>query len=442
MVPGGGPGCLSAVLDGDGPKSARFRQGARTGGRHPEPHPLQGGQRRRVPGPHRDPGVSEGPAGADAERAGFESAAQYAGALLFSLSLGITLVAYPLFVVGLGRSKTEAGLLVGMSAGMQVLTRWQLGSVMRAVSNADVVTGAALLMGLAVGVLVLWSGLAALVVSAVVQGVARACFWTGNQVQIVRSARSTPRAIATLNSVATVGMLVGPAVGGALAQSSFRAAFAAAAAVAILGVAPTLMLSRPAPFARVGGHGYLELMRNRGVRVGFWASVAVGAWRGLLGSYVPIGLDAAGTSETVIGLIVAVANGAAAVGGYMAVSAEGPRVAAGVARWGAVTAVATAVVGFELHAALLTTALVVGGLATGLVQVLAITAVSQAVRPELQGDAVTIAGVARGLTLSGAPFGVAALLALGLGPAVLIVTAVLIGPTAVFGGHRARSASS
>ncbi len=384
----------------------------------------------------RGSGGGSGSGDADDPTARREAAAQYAGALLFSLSLGVTLVAYPLFVVGLGRSKTEAGLLLGMSAAVQVLTRWQLGSVMRAVSNADVVTGAALLMGLAVGLLVLSSSLVALTVSAAVQGVARACFWTGNQVQIVRSPRPTPRAIATLNSVATVGMLIGPALGGAIAQSSYRAAFGAAAAIAILGAVPTFMLSRPAPFARVGGHSYVELLRNRGVRVGFWASVAVGAWRGLLGSYVPIGLDAAGSSETVIGLIVAVANGAAAVGGYMAVSAEGPRVAAGVARWGAVTAVATAVVGFELHAAALTAALVVGGLATGLVQVLAITAVSQAVRPELQGDAVTVAGVARGLTLSGAPFGVAALLVLGLGPAVLIVTAVLIGPAAVFGGPR------
>ena len=381
-------------------------------------------------------------AGSDSPQPRRESVAQYAGVLLFSLSLGITLVAYPLFVVGLGRSKTEAGLLLAMSAGMQVLTRWQLGSLMRAVSNADVVSGAALLMGLAVGLLVLSSGLAALVVSAAVQGVARACFWTGNQVQIVRSDRPTPRAIATLNSVATVGMLIGPAVGGVIAQSSFRAAFAVAAAIAILGIAPTLGLSRPSPFARVGGHGYLQLLRHRGVQVGVWASVAVGAWRGLLGSYVPIGLDAAGTSETVIGLIVALASGAAAVGGYMAVSAEGPRVAAGVARWGVVTAAATAIVGFEFHASVITAALVVGGFATGLVQVLAITAVSQAVRPELQGDAVTIAGVARGLTLSGAPFGVAALLVLGLGPAVLVVTAVLIGPAAVFSGHRSRRVSS
>ena len=394
--------------------------------------------------------MSEGTAdGAGAESAGSdppqlrrESVAQYAGAVLFSLSLGITLVAYPLFVVGLGRTKTEAGLLLAMSAGMQVLTRWQLGSLMRVVSNADVVTAAALLMGLAVGLLVLSSGLAALVVSAAVQGVSRACFWTGNQVQIVRSDRPTPRAIATLNSVATVGMLIGPAVGGVIAQSSFRAAFAVAAAIAILGIAPTLALSRSSPFARVGGHGYLQLLRHHGVQVGVWASAAVGAWRGLLGSYVPIGLDAAGTSETVIGLIVALANGAAAVGGYMAVSAEGPRVAAGVARWGVVTAIATAIVGFELHASVVSAALVVGGFATGLVQVLAITAVSQAVRPELQGDAVTIAGVARGLTLSGAPFGVAALLVLGLGPAVLVVTAVLIGPAAVFSGRRSRRDSN
>ena len=361
-----------------------------------------------------------------------EAVGQYAGALLFSVSLGITLVAFPLFVVGQGWSKTAAGVLIGLSAAVQVLTRWRLGSVMRLVSNSHVITAAAVLMGLGVGLLVVDTGLGALVVSSVVQGVARACFWTGNQVQIVRSSRSTPKAIATLNMAATVGMLVGPALGGVLAQSSFRAAFAVAAAVALAGAAPTLALTRLPPFARVGGHSYLKLLASRGVRVGVWASVAVGAWRGLLGSYVPIGLDAAGSSEILIGVVVAVANGASAVSGYLAVDMQGARVAPGVARWGAVTLVATVFVGFDLPVAAVAAALVVGGVAVGLLQVLAITAVSEGVRDELQGDAVTIAGVARGMTLSGAPLGVAALLAVGLGPAVLVVTAALVGPATLF----------
>ena len=368
-----------------------------------------------------------------------DAASQYAGALFFSLSLGVTLVAYPLFVIDQGRSHTFAGVLIGLSAAMQVLTRWQLGSVMRVVSNSDVITAAAVLMGLSVGLLVFESGMVALAVSAAVQGVARAFFWTGNQVQIVRSPRSTPRAIATLNMVATVGMMIGPALGGIIAQSSYRAAFAVSSAAALAGIVPTLVLSRPPPFARVGGHGYLQLLHNRGVQVGVWASVAVGAWRGLLNSYVPIGLDAAGSSVTAIGVVVAVANGAAAVGGYLAVDMEGSRVAPGVARWGAVTMVATVFVGFDLPVALITAALVAGGVAIGLLQVLAITAVSEAVQSELQGDAVTIAGVARGLTLSGAPLGAAAaLLLVGLGPAVFAVTVLLVGPTALFCWPRSR----
>ena len=361
-----------------------------------------------------------------------EAVGLYSGALLFSLSLGIVLVAYPLFVVGQGWSKTTAGVLIGASAAVQVLTRWRLGAVMRAVSNTHVITGAAVLMGLGVGLLVFDSGLVSLAVSAAVQGVARACFWTGNQVQVVRTSPSTPRAIATLNSSATVGMLVGPAIGGVLAESSFTAAFAVSAAVAFVGVIPSLKLTRLAPFERVGGHGYLDLLANRWVRVGVWASVAVGAWRGLLGSYIPISLDAAGSSETVIGVVVAVANGASALGGYVAVGMEGPRVARGVTRWGVVTLVATAFVGYTMPVALLMVALMAGGVAVGLLQVLAITAVSEGVRPELQGDAITIAGVARGVTLSGAPLGVAAMLVIGLGPAVLVATVLLVAPAAVF----------
>ena len=385
-----------------------------------------------------DPDIGPGPGAGAGPPDHREATSQYVGALFFSLSLGVTVVVYPLFVIDQGRSATMAGVLIGLSAAVQVLTRWQLGSVMRVVSNSDVITAAAVLMGLGVGLLVFESGLAALVVSAAVQGVARAFFWTGNQVQIVRSPRSTPRAIATLNMVATVGMLIGPAVGGVIAQNSYQAAFAVSSAVALAGIVPTLTLSRPPPFARVGGHSYLQLLRNRGVRVGVWASVAIGAWRGLLGSYVPIGLDAAGSSETVIGVVVAVANGAAAVSGFFAVDMEGSRVAPGVARWGAVTMLATVLVGYDLPVAAITAALVAGGVAIGLLQVLAITAVSEAVQTELQGDAVTMAGVARGLTLSGAPLGVAALLVVGLGPAVLAMTVLLVGPAALFCWPRSR----
>ena len=362
--------------------------------------------------------------------------AQWTGVLFFSVSLGITMVAFPLFVDE-GRSAAAVGILMGLSGAVQVLTRWQLGSLMRVVSNANVISAAAVLMCLAVGLLVFSSGIVALVVSASLQGVARAFFWTGNQVQIVRSSRSTPKAIATLNMTATVGMLIGPVLGGFIAERSFRAAFAVAAAVAVVSVVPTLLLHRPPPFVRVGGHSYVQLLQNRDVRVGVWASIAIGAWRGLLGSYVPISLDAVGSSEALIGVVVALANGAAAVSGYMAVSMVGPRVAPGVARWGAVTVIATAFVGFETGVVFMTAALVIGGVAIGLIQVLAITAVSEAVRPELTGDAVTLVGVARGLTLSGAPFGVAALLVVGLGPAVLVVSAALIGPAMVFSDRRA-----
>ena len=50
---------------------------------------------------------------------------------------------------------------------------------------------------------------------------------------------------------------------------------------------------------------------------------------------------------------------------------------------------------------------------------------------------MTLVGVARGLSLAGAPLGVAALLVLGLGPAVLVATAALIGPVVLFTDSRA-----
>jgi hypothetical protein len=243
--------------------------------------------------------------------------------------------------------------------------------------------------------------------------------------------------------VSTLAMLIGPVVGGVIAQRSFPTAFGVAATIVFIGVGPTLLLDRPRPFARVGGHGYIELLRHPGVRLGMWASIAVGLWRGLLASYVPIALDAGGSTEATIGVVVAIANGAAIVGGYLAMRVDGSQVASATAWWSTITLISTAIVGYDLHASFIAIALTGGGMAIGLIQVLAITAVSEAVHPELQADAVTLAGVARGITLSGAPLGVAGMLVVtGLGPVVLVVTAVLVAPAAYFSGREARFAPS
>lgn len=367
-----------------------------------------------------------------------DSAAQYAAAFLFSVSLGMILVAYPLYATEQGQSGTMAGVLLGFSAAVQVVARWGLGPIMRLVGQTAVISAAAALLAASAALLVVWGSLAALAASAAVQGVARAFFWTGNQVHIVRSDRTTSVGIANLNMTATVAMLAGPVLGGYLSDRSFEIAFAAAAGVVLAGLVPTLLLDRMPPFERVGGSGFANLLRHAGVRLGMWASIAVGLWRGLLGSYVVIGLELHGAGGTATGVVVAVANASAIAGGYWATRVPGARVAASTAWWSAVTAVTTVWVGFNLSVGVVTALLVVGGAAVGLIQVHAITAVSEAVPPDLRGDAVTLAGVARGVTLSGAPLGVAALLLLtGLGPAVLAVTIVLVAPAVVFSARQA-----
>jgi MFS family permease len=369
-----------------------------------------------------------------------DSGAQYIAAFLFSISLGIAAVAYPLLVLDQGHSLTVAGLLIALSATAQVLTRWHLGTVMRLVSNATLVVGAAALLALSNLVVVGNVSFASLTASSVIQGVARACFWTGNQVHIVRSGRPTSTGIATLNLVATLAMLIGPVVGGILAGRSLSQAFAAATIVAAIGVAPTFLLERLPPFASVGGHGYVDLLQHPGVRLGVWVSITVGLWRGILGSYVPIGLYEIGTTETTIGIVIAIANAAVSAGGFLAGRIPAPKVAINAACWSTVIGVTTAMVGFELQASVITVALAVGGIGVGLLQVLAITAVSDAVHPELRGDAVTLAGVARGTTLSAAPLGVAGLLLImGLGPAVLVATVALVAPTIFLSGRQSRA---
>jgi len=138
--------------------------------------------------------------------------------------------------------------------------------------------------------------------------------------------------------------------------------------------------------------------------------------------------------------VIAIANAAVSAGGFLAGRIPAPKVAINAACWSTVIGVTTAMVGFELQASVITVALAVGGIGVGLLQVLAITAVSDAVHPELRGDAVTLAGVARGTTLSAAPLGVAGLLLImGLGPAVLVATVALVAPTIFLSGRQSRA---
>jgi MFS family permease len=354
----------------------------------------------------------------------------YSSTFLFSLSLAMASVALPLVAVDAGYHASEVGVLVALSALAQIVMRWCLGGVMRRVSDTWIVTAAAVSLGISNSLVVASTALVPMVAASLVQGVSRACFWTGSQTHLVRRDERAASPIAWLNLIASAAMVAGPATAGVIADLSTRLAFGVAAAVGFVAAVPTLAMERPLPFAATHSLDRRGFMRRPGVAMGVSANAVAGAWRGILGSYVPVALQAAGSSGATIGVVVTVANSAATAGSFAAARLP-PRWDRTSLLVGTVLAGSTTtVVGFDRFGPVaVALALALGGLGTGPLQVLGVTVASQSVPLHLRGDAVAVTGTLRALALFISPISIAALLPLiGLGAAVAVVSATMLLP--------------
>jgi MFS family permease len=342
-------------------------------------------------------------------------------------------VLLPLLAVASGYSASEVGVLVAVSALMQIVMRWLLAAVMRHVSNATIVSFAAVSLGISNLLPVVSTAVVPMVASSLIQGLSRACFWTGSQTHVVRRDRSATSSIAWLNLIAAAAMIVAPATAGILAHGSDQVAFAVATVIAFAGVVPTMLMDRLPPFASVHRMNRRGFMREPGVAMGVSANAVAGAWRGVIGSYVPVALDEGRKSSVTIGFIVTVANAASIVGSLIAPRVPEVRVRAALVIGALLAAVTTMVCGFgELPAVVFACALAIGGLGVGVLQVLGVTVASSGVAPELRGDAVAVTGSLRALALFVSPIGIAALLpVLGLGAAVFVVSVAMLAPVPV-----------
>lgn len=365
-----------------------------------------------------------------------------AGAAVFSLALGTASVALPLLALRAGYSSVEVGALTAASAISQMSSRMTLGRLMRRWPDWTLVAGAGVLLALSNGLAALSAAPLPFLLAQLLQGVARACFWTGTQTHVVRGPGRAAGTLATVNFVAGVGLLAGPLLAGVLSERTPVLALSVAAAVAAVGVLPTLLLDRLPPFSPPADRPPGRLWRRPGVDVGCWAGMTAGAWRGLLGSYVPVSLDAARQSSSRIGALVSVANAASLVGaaaaGRLRQSWTSPVLLYGIVVTGVATALTAAL---AAHLVLAGLVLAVSGLAAGMLQVLGLAAATEAVHPEERGEAVAVCGTFRAASLFAAPLAVAGLLVvLPLAPAVGLVGLAMATPAAAFRGSAARRA--
>ena len=368
----------------------------------------------------------------------------YGTAFLYSLGLAVANVAFPLYALRVGYSASELGFFVASSAVAQIGARWMLAAVMRRVSNATVVVWSAILLALSSAVVALSAHVVAIFASALLQGMSRAGFWTGGQTHIVRRERPGVSSIAMLNLAASVAAVIGPIIGGLVSDRSAVAALWIATGIAAMAVVPTLFLERPPPFVSTQSMNRRGFMKKPDVAIGLVANAMAGGWRGLLGSYVPVALERAGRSGSVIGILVTTANAATIIGSFISARVSARRSKAAVAISIVSLTLGTAITGFgSLPVAVLGLGLALGGTATGVLQVLGLTIAAESVPADQRGDAIVVTGTLRAGALFAAPFGVAMLLSVTtLGPAVVVMTALLAAPAALVKWRSAEVAST
>lgn len=359
-------------------------------------------------------------------------------AAIFSLSLGAATVALPLLALRSGYSPAQIGILTAVSAIAQMGTRLLLGAAMRRWPDWILIAAAGFTLAAGSAVVAVSAALLPFVVAQLMQGVARACFWTGSQTHVVRGSGRAVGALATVNLVSAIGLLAGPTLAGVLSERSPALALSVAAAIALTATVPTFLLDRLPPFVPLANRPPGRLWRRPGVDVGCWAGVTAGAWRGLLSSYVPVALDAARQSSATIGGLVSVANGASVAGAALVGRVREQGAARGFVLGTVATGAGTALAAFAAnHVVTAAVVLAVSGLGAGALQTIGPALATEAVHPEERGEAIAAAGTFRAAALFGAPLAVAGLVGVvSLGPAMALTGAAITVPPLVFRRRR------
>ena len=341
-----------------------------------------------------------------------DTAACATAAVVWSIALGIASVALPLLALEAGYSGVQVGVLVALSALTQMLARIGMGSWMNRFPDWTFILASAVVLGVSCAAAALSTAWVPFVAAHLLQGVARAFFWTGSQTHVVRGDRPAVAGLAMINLVSAAGLLVGPMVAGWIGERSLTAALVVATGLCAAACIPTLLLDRLPPFAPPANRPPGRIWRRPGVDAGCWAAVSGGAWRGLLGSYVPVALQGAGQSTATIGTLVTLAN-AAQLGGSAVVGrlrARGMAVSLVVGT--VVAGLGTAAVGPAAGSAILAAAaLVVSGLGAGALQTVGPAVAAEAVHREERGLAIASTGTFRSAALLVTPLAAAGIVA-------------------------------
>lgn len=353
-------------------------------------------------------------------------------ALGFSVALQMGRVVIPLLALQAGLGATGVGVLTGISAVAQIGARGVLPGLMRRVPDRALIQASAALLGCSYLLLVLSRSIWMFVVAELIQGGARAAYWTGAETHLVRKGRRQATGLlARLSVVSGLGGLIGPPIGGWFGDRSLILAAGVAGALAIATAFPALWIARLSPFEARERSGPRERMiADPRVRTGSWASFAVGGWRALVSSYIPVVLVAAGQSASTVGVVLAVGNGALLLMSVLFVRLSPEPVpamlASGVAALGAGLVLCTLLAARPAAAGI---SLALSGLGAGALQIMGPALAGGAVADHRRGDAIVTSGLFRSVAYLLSPFAIAALIPMaGLAAAMVSVEVILAVP--------------
>lgn len=346
---------------------------------------------------------------------------------LFSVALGMATVAVPLVAAAAGYQLGAVGFLIGVSAITQIIARAGMGALMDHLSTRTFILAALILLASSCLILGVTDELWAFVVSQLLQGAARAYFFTGMQTHVVRSTRPAVSALAVMNVTNGIGLLLGPLLAGIIGASSLTLALFIAAGIAGSAVLSCAFLIRYEPFVKpptVPAERTVPVWRRPDVTTAGWMGATAGAWRGILNSYLPILLTEAGHSIPVAGAMMTLANLAALAGSAVAgpVRRTGVRASAALGTVLAVAGVASMAF-LTPHLVLAGAFLFISGVGAGILQTLGPALATEAVGLEERGRAIASIGTFRAVSLLVTPMGIGALIFVV--PSAVLATAVV-----------------
>lgn len=355
---------------------------------------------------------------------------------LFSVALGMATVVVPLVATASGYALGAVGFLVATSAITQIAARAGMGILMDRVRTRSFVLASLILLAASCVVLAVSQDFWAFIVSQLLQGAARAYFFTGAQTHVVRGSRTAVAALARMNVTNGIGLLIGPLIAGLVGAWSLIAALWIAAAISGVAIFTGAFLIPYAPFTRPQrqpGDTTRPMMKRPGVVTAGWMGATAGGWRGILNSYLGVVITEAGHSIPVVGAMMTLANLAALVGSSLAMPLRRLGIGKSTMVGTLLAAVGTAAMALLMpNLPLACVFLVLSGLGGGILQTLGPALAADSVGSEERGRSIASVGTFRAISLLVTPMGIGAMVFVLPSPAMATaIVAVALGAPAL-----------